>query len=196
VSKRYIETIKALDGELFNLTYHQQRLESVLSSINASSTHTLSALLNPPKNGLYRCRVLYDENSIEIEYIPYVKRSVKSLKLVYNDEVEYSKKYENRDLLNELFLLRGNCDDILIVKGGLIRDTSVANIAFFDGEEWLTPKRPLLKGTTRQRYLQEEKIVEKDIFVEDIKKFKKVAIMNAMIDFDIIALQNIGDVIC
>ena len=78
----------------------------------------------------------------------------------------------------------------------MITDTSIANIAFYDGEKWLTPKRPLLKGTTRARYLKSGLVIEKDIFVDDIKLFTKVALMNAMIDFDIMAEDNIEDKIC
>ena len=36
----------------------------------------------------------------------------------------------------------------------------------------------------------------KDINVKDIYKYEKVALLNAMIDFDIIAVENIKDVIC
>jgi len=196
VSEKYLETIKSVDGVVFHLKYHQQRLEDVLSNFKTSKTYNLKELLNPPKNGLYRCRVLYDIDSIEIEYISYSKRSIKSLKLVYDDTIEYSKKYKNRDDINRLFLLKENCDDILIVKNGLITDTSIANIALFDGTKWFTPTLPLLKGTIRQRLLSQGEIYEKEISVSDIKNYTKLALMNAMIDFDIIAEENIRDIIC
>ena len=37
-------------------------------------------------------------------------------------------------------------DEILITRNGLLTDTSIANIALFNGKEWHTPKHPLLKG--------------------------------------------------
>jgi 4-amino-4-deoxychorismate lyase len=40
------------------------------------------------------------------------------------------------------------------------------------------------------------KIIEEDIRVQDLKKFSKVALMNAMIDFDIITKYNLKDIIC
>jgi 4-amino-4-deoxychorismate lyase len=196
VNRKYLETIKAIDGRVQNLDYHQKRLEEVLFSSEYKKSYTLCNYVKPPKNGTYRCRVVYDEHDIEIAYIPYEKKSVQSLKIVYNDEIEYSKKYLNRDLLNELHLLKDMCDDVLIGKSGLITDTTVANIAFYNGVDWVTPKRPLLRGTTRQRYLENQKIIEQDIFVDDIKEFEKVALMNALIDFDIIAKDNIEEVIC
>jgi len=74
----------------------------------------------------------------------------------------------------------------LIVKNSLITDTSIANIAFFDSIRWVTPALPLLKGTTREKLLREGKIFEENIHVDDLERFSKVALMNAMIDFDII----------
>jgi len=79
---------------------------------------------------------------------------------------------------------KGSTDEILIVQNTLITDTSIANIAFFDGERWLTPKEPLLIGTTRARLLDEQKIFEQDINVADLHKFTAFALMNAMIGFD------------
>ena len=196
MSEKYLETIKAVDGRVQNLKYHQKRLESVLGTYVNPVMHNLTDIIKAPQNGICRCRVVYDENSIAVEYIAYVKREVKSLKIIYNDEIEYSKKYENRKLIDELFALKDKYDDILIVRSGLVTDTSIANIAFYDGSHWLTPKRPLLKGTTRERYLENGKLIEQDIFVEDIKNFTGVALLNAMVDFDIIAQENIEEVIC
>ena len=196
MSKKYIETIKALDGELFHLEYHQKRLNSVLKEISPNNSYSLKKLLSPPSSSLYRCRFLYSRDSFEIEYIKYKKRSIKSLQLVYDDAIEYSKKYAQRENINQLYLQKENCDEILIVKNSFITDTSIANIAFYDGSNWLTPKVPLLKGTTRQRLLDSGKIFTCDIRVSDLVNFEKLALMNAMVDFDIIAEENIGEIIC
>ena len=193
VSKEFLETIKILDGKPLHLEYHQERLNAVLKT---SSRYKLDTLIKPPSNTLYRCRIVYDINEINIEYLEYNKRKVKSLKLLHNEAIVYDKKYLNRELLNSLFSQREECDDILIIKNGLVTDTSIANIAFFDGEKWFTPKQALLQGTCRARYLAKGKLIEKDIKVEDIRRYKKIALMNAMIDFDIIALENIEDIIC
>ncbi len=191
MNKRYLETIKALDGNIYNLEFHQARLEGVMHSLCQKKTHSLKEYVNPPSTGLYRCRVVYDTDSIEVTYHPYEKRSVKSLKIVYDDSIDYAHKYENREAIDKLYATKEACDDILIVKNSLITDTSIANIALYDGRKWITPKNPLLKGTTRARLLQEGKIVEEEIRIERVNEFFKVALMNAMIDFDIIASENI-----
>ena len=50
---------------------------------------------------------------------------------------------------------------------------------------WITSKNCLLKGTTRNRLLEEKFLIEKDISIKMLKKASKIALMNAMIDFDI-----------
>ncbi|MEK6658827.1 MAG: aminotransferase class IV family protein [Campylobacterota bacterium] len=187
MSNTFFETIKAIDGEVLNLSYHQARYESVLNYFGISKLQNIKDFIQPPKNGLYRCRLTYDiSNHIEVTYHEYKKREISSLKIIYDDSIEYSMKYVNRDKLDELFSLRGECDDILIVKNSLITDTSIANIAFFDSSRWITPALPLLRGTTRERLLRDGKIFEEEIHVNDLEKFLQVALMNAMIDFDII----------
>ena len=192
VNREYLETIKALDGKLYHLEYHQKRLESAVGK----NLYDLKSLLSPPKDGLFRCRVVYDMQSVRVSYIPYEKRDIQTLKLVVDDTISYEKKFAQRDSLERLFAKRESADDVLIVKNGLLSDTTIANIALYDGKRWLTPKSPLLEGTTRRRYLDRGKIFEADIAAEDIKSYKKVALMNAMIDFDIIAEENIGELIC
>ena len=190
VNSYFLETIKALDGEVYNLSYHQERLESVLDSLKQAKNYELNSLLSPPKKGLYRCRVIYNAQEINISYIEYRKREVTSFKLIYDDTIIYDKKYAKRDLLDKHFAQREDADEIIVVKNGLITDTSIANIALYDGKRWFTPKSPLLKGTTRRRYIEEGKILEADIAVDALKSYKKLALMNAMIDFDIITENN------
>jgi len=192
----FLETIKAVDGKIYNLGYHQKRYEKVLKSLGIDTFSNLQNFLSPPADGIYKCRVLYDEKSINIDYVKYTKRKIDTLKLVYDNNIEYSKKYTSREELDALFEKREGCSDIIIVKNSLITDTTIANIALYNGKEWLTPKRPLLNGTCRQRLLDEKKIIESDIEVNDIFKFKKIALLNAMIDFDIIPSNNLKDIIC
>lgn len=189
VKSSFLETIKAKDGEVFHMPYHQKRYEDVLKSYGMWESQDLSSFINPPKDGLYRCRVVYTPQSphaIDVTYHKYTKRKISSLKLVYDDFIDYSKKSTCREDIDKLYEQRGSCDDILIVKQGFITDTSIANIAFkFDGM-WITPKEPLLKGTTRQRLLDDGKIIQKDIKVQELHKVQTTALLNAMIDFDII----------
>ncbi len=183
--EKFLETIKALDGELFNLDYHEKR----------SGIKNIASYLCPPSKGLYRCRLVYNINHIDVTYHLYKKRKIKTLKLVYDDAISYVKKSTDRKEIDKLFSLRDNCDDIVIVKNGFITDTSIANIALFKNDIWYTPKSPLLKGITRQRFIDNGLLKELDIKVSEIKTFSKIALLNAMIDFDIITDKKIEEII-
>ena len=178
----YFETIKCNDNEIFNITYHEKRIAHTIGkNIN------LQDYIYPISDELIKCKLLYNKNDIlEVSYSIYQKRKIKTLQLINSDFLEYKYKYENREELNNLFLKKNTADDIIIVKNNLITDTTIANIAIELNGIWYTPKVPLLYGTTRQRYLDNCKIKEFDISVEMLQKANRIALLNAMIDFDII----------
>ena len=184
MSRQLLETIRCEHGSAQHLPYHQRRLEKSLKAINSTAHYDLAALITPPDEHLYRCRVLYDEAYLDVQYIPYQKRVIQQLQAIEADHLDYALKYADRTALDELFTQRGSSDDILIIKNGLVTDTTIANIAFFDAGRWITPTDPLLKGTTRARLIAEKKIFEQTISVDDLNRFEGFALMNAMIGFE------------
>jgi len=181
-----LETIKIEDGEVSNLSYHQARCDESRKALFASTDRLdLSSLIQAPPKGLYRCRILYDEKIYSIEYIPYSPKEIHTLKIVSSD-LEYDHKYANRDALNKLLQTYTNADDILIEKEGYLTDTTIANIAFYDGKQWVTPEKPLLKGTMRAKLLDVGFLHTRKIKKEDLKNYTQVALMNAMIGFKIL----------
>lgn len=186
MTKNLLETIKSIDGKIQNLSYHQARYETSLQSLNLPAKYDLNKLITPPIKGIYRCRVIYNDEDVKVEYFAYELAPIDSLKLVADDTIEYALKYEERTKLNALFEMKESCDDILIVKNSLLTDTSKANIALFDESKWYTPAHPLLYGTTRARYLDMGKIFPKSLHVNEIANFSKVAVLNAMVDFCIV----------
>ncbi|MDD2449187.1 MAG: aminotransferase class IV family protein [Sulfurimonas sp.] len=196
MKKTFFETIRVINAEAQHLEYHQKRYEKVLKSLGIKEFKSLKEYIKPPSLALYRCRVVYSAKSIDVEFHKYKKREIKSLKLVYDDKILYTYKSTSREHLDKLFEQRCQSDDVLIVKDSLITDTTIANVAFFRDGLWYSPKEPLLCGTTRARLIDEGKIVLKDIRVDELALYSGLALMNAMIDFDIIALENIKDIIC
>ena len=190
MSKIFLETIKIFDSKIFHIEYHQKRYESILKEFGIDDIQDLTSFINPPDYGLYRCRLTYDlsviPHKIDVTYHEYKKRDISTLKVVFDNDIDYGYKSTCRDDLNKLYDLKDDCDDIIIIKDLLVTDTSVANIAFYTSSGWITPKNPLLKGTTRQRLIDDGKLFEADIKVQDIKQFSKIALLNAMIDFDIL----------
>lgn len=177
------ETIRCIDGVAQNLVYHQARLDHALQTLGADEKIDLASSITPPEKGLFRCRFVWNPLNIYIEFIPYTPRSISSLTLVYDDTIEYPLKYSDREHLNTLFELRGEGDDVLIVKNSLLSDTTIANIALKIDGQWYTPESPLLEGTTRARLLDEGLLLTAPLTPSDLAKASSIAIMNAMIGF-------------
>ena len=177
----YFETIKCEDYEIFNLEYHNKRVVNTIG-LNLN----LQEYIYPLSEELFRCKVTYNDFEVlNVEYFPYKKREISSFKLVFDDKISYSKKYLNRENLDSLFLKKEDADEIIIIKNGIVTDTSIANIAILYENRWITSKNCLLNGTTKQRLLDNKFLVQKDISVKMLKKASQIALMNAMIDFDI-----------
>ncbi len=183
-----LETIKCLDGKLFNMDFHQVRFERSRKECFRTSTKLkLSENIEIPEfasKGLFRCRVTYSEKIENVEFIPYQFRKVSGLKVVEDNEIDYRFKYADRSRLNFLFGQRGDCDDIIIVKNGFITDSTFANLVLFDGERWVTPDTPLLPGTQRAKLLKENRITESRIEADDLIKFEKIGLINALNDLE------------
>jgi 4-amino-4-deoxychorismate lyase len=186
-----LETIKIEDGEIFNIEYHQKRADySCQTLYNTADGPDLSKVIDPPQKGLFRCRILYSDKIHSIEYIPYTPKDIHRLKIIPS-EIQYDLKYANRDALNELLLAHRDADEIIIEKDGLLTDTTISNIAFYDGRQWYTPATPLLKGTMRAKLIDENFLQTKDIKKDDLHLYTQVALMNAMIGFKVIKGVNI-----
>ena len=188
-----IETIKILDGQPQNLSFHQHRFEASFFKVYKSLTDIkLKDLIQIPENyrqGLVKLRFLYNQTDCFCQYEHYNTKAIKSLKVVFDDDIKYDLKWVNRTAIEKLKQQKGSADDILIVKNQRITDTSFTNIAFYDGKDWLTPKFPLLHGTARARLLNEKLIIAKDIFIDDLNNFTHYKLFNAMRDFDTPALS-------
>ena len=183
-----LETIKVKNGRLQNLELHQERVNrSRFELMGLKGPLQLESIIqvgDDVKQGIFKCRVVYGKTFGKIEFIPYHPKQVKTLKVVFDDEIEYNYKFSDRTHLEKLLLQKGECDDILIVKHGLVTDNSYANIIFFDGICWYTPNQPLLRGTKRESLITSGKIKSTEIKINDLHKFSKFALINAMLDFD------------
>jgi 4-amino-4-deoxychorismate lyase len=183
-----VESLKLKDGMIRNLDYHQKRMNAAMAELfpKAEKIELRNEISIPEccRSGIYKVRVSYDQTIKQIDFDSYSYRNILSLKVVHHESVDYHLKFNDRQILQELYAQRGNCDDIIIIKHGWVSDSFAANLLFYDGEKWFTPTTPLLKGTKRQYLLEHGIISEMEIREEDIHKFQKVGLVNAMIDFD------------
>jgi len=188
-----LETIKIEEGKICNLSYHQKRCDfSRASLFQTTDTLQLASYIDPPSKGLYRCRIVYAKNIQSIEYVPYVAKNISTLKIVPST-IEYAFKYAKRDAFDTLLKKYNDVDDIIIEKDGYLSDTSIANIAFYDGTKWVTPSSPLLKGTIRAKLIDEGFLHLAPIKKENLSDYTQVALMNAMIGFKILKNISIQD---
>jgi len=184
----FIETIKVKNGVLQNLQFHQERMNRSRSDfLGLENSINLKSMIEVPdiaSTGVFMCRVIYGTEVGKIEFIRYKAKIVETLKLVIDNGIDYRFKFSDRTRLEKLRSRKGDCNEILIVKNGFITDTSYSNIVFFNGKSWLTPDQPLLKGTMRAALLEKGKIKTAQIKTDDLYKFTKFKLINAMMDFD------------
>jgi 4-amino-4-deoxychorismate lyase len=184
----FVETIKIENGKIYNLDFHQDRMKKTAFfhyGTKPKINIDITAIPTHLQKERIKCRVLYSADITAIEFHPYQLRKIQSLKMVEDNNIEYNHKSVDRSVLNNLFEQRAEADDIMIVKNGKITDSLFANFVFetFAGELF-TPKTYLLEGTKRKFLLQNAIIKEKEITPTDISSYKKVYLINAMIDIE------------
>lgn len=196
---RLIESICVIDGKVRNPDYHQKRMDdSVFGCYGIKNKLKLSELISDirfPAEGKFKLRILYSKKVESIQLIQYLPRDIRSFQLVIDDQISYDYKKEDRSDFENL-LNKTEADEIIIVKNGLITDTSFSNLIFFDGQKILTPAQPMLKGTMRSFLIDHHKIEETKISIDELEKFKGFKLINSMLSpeetdwIDISAIQK------
>jgi 4-amino-4-deoxychorismate lyase len=185
---RFLETIRIEEGKFSNLPFHQVRFEQTRTECLGMVHHpSLEHLIRIPENlmrGLVRCRVIYGKEIEKIEFEPYRRRKIRSIRLVHSDTIAYPYKYADRTRLKALFDQRGSCDDILIVRKGEISDTYVANVVLWNGKEWHTPLHPLLPGTMRASLLATGAVRTEIITLDTLPGYLSIKMINAFHSLD------------
>ena len=180
-----LESIKIENRTIRNFPYHLYRMEKSLFDLYHSKKkfafNAIQDHFQDLDENTYKLRILYNQKVFKYEILPYFKPQIQSIKLVSASTVFYDYKYEDRSILNDLFLQRANADDILIVKNKLITDSLFCNVALLKKGEWFTPQSPLLNGTKRSYLIDQKKIIPIEITVDQLSQFEKISLFNAMI---------------
>lgn len=201
-SEKYIfpffESIRVENGEFQNTKYHLQRMMfTCLRTYNHFDfSNLLEDIVVPDefREGLVKLKVYYNESQLKFKFSTYERKPAEKLRMIEGGDILYDKKRTDRKAIELLTGQKGDCDDILIIKDGLVTDTSIANILFFHDNIMLTPSDCLLAGTERQRLLKEGLVDAVKIKTEDIPYFDGFCIINAMNPFGsrpIIPVTNI-----
>ena len=177
-NQQFIESIKLLNGDVYHLAYHQERVCRTFSHFFPSekvlSLQEIISKIALPAIGKYKIRIVYSKDNPIVEIHPYHIKPINTIKCVNADEYDYSYKFLNREFLNILKQTSG-ADEVIFIKNGKVTDSSYANIIFFDGKQWITP-------STFLRLLNEGKITEAPIHYTDIQNFEQIGFINAMLD--------------
>lgn len=186
---RFIESICVRDGMIRDPEGHLRRigrtLEHFYGRFDAGLFWPRFELTPFPPEGKYKWRLVYDRRGIfHSEIKPYSARTIRKIRLVNGDDLDYAFKFLDRSRIDDLFEAKGQADDILIVKNGYITDASYANVILWDGHSWWTPDRPLLAGTQREKLLKEGRIRERPVLASDLRDYKKIKLINAMLSLE------------
>ena len=179
----FFESIRYKNGILENVSYHQARINRSLRALGGNTPIQLDKILiesNVEKDIVYKIKCLYNlEGAFHIEKEIYNKKIINTVSIHQATLEEYQYKYTNRTWLNEA-LKKSGTDEIIIVQKNMVKDGNYANLVFFNGTEWHTPKHPLLLGTHRARLIEENKIIEKIITLSDLANYTTLKYINAM----------------
>lgn len=192
------ESIKVVDGNLVNLEWHQRRVDNSRKKLLGRTNHLkLKDIIEVPEEfakDMAKCRLSYGLAPGTVIFSNYVKRSIMSLQQVECESFDYRFKYEDRSRLDQLYQQRGHCDEVLITHDGMIKDTSYSNVVLYDGEQWYTPQQPLLEGTQRAKLLASGMVRQRMIHITDLPYFKKLVLINAMLEFEPDLFIKISDI--
>ncbi|MDD2327996.1 MAG: aminotransferase class IV [bacterium] len=182
----FLESICIINGQPQNMEAHLTRMRLTAAQHGFTAPDLPDPLLLLPdhlNSGKVKWRIEYDEKIVSVEFLPYQPKVIHSLRLVRGNP-DYAFKYADRGALEKLLKLKSSCDEILIVRNGLITDTSFSNVLLQQGDRFFTPATFLLNGTRRQQLLREGIITEKEIPAAELQNYDYILLINAMLDIN------------
>ena len=204
-SPSFIETFMLRGGELIAGELHRERMLRTLREQGAetSSAFLQSLLSTSPWREVeayltgqqvlpattYRLTLEYSLAGLSaIRLIPYGKRTIRALcPILLSDDFEYSYKYADRSFFDRMKAELADDEEPLFVRSdGSITDTSFTNVLIETEAGYLTPTRPLLRGTQREGLLQAGLIDEADdLTLSTLRsKAKAILLINALLPLE------------
>ena len=204
-SPSFIETFMLRAGELIAGELHRERMLRTLrgQGTETSSTFLQSLLSTSPWREVedyltgqqvlpattYRLTLEYSLAGLSaIRLIPYCKRTIRALRpILLPDGFDYSYKYADRRFFERVKAELASDEEPLFVRpDGSITDTSFTNVLIETEAGYLTPTRPLLRGTQREGLLQAGLITEADdLTLSTLRsKAKAILLINALLPLE------------
>ena len=192
-------------GELIAGELHRERMLRTLreQGAEASSAFLQSLLSTSPWREVeaylagqqilpattYRLTLEYSLTGLSaIRLVPYCKRTIRALRpILLPDGFEYSYKYTDRSFFDRMKAELASEEEPLFVRpDGTITDTSFTNVLIETEAGYLTPTRPLLRGTQREGLLRAGLIAEADdLTLSTLRaKAKAILLINALLPLE------------
>ena len=192
-------------GELIAGELHRERMLRTLRKQGAETSSSLlqSLLSTSPWREIeayltgqqvlpdttYRLTLEYSLAGLSaIRLVPYCKRTICALRPIpLPDSFEYSYKYADRSFFERVKAELGDDEEPLFARSdGTITDTSFTNVLIETEAGYLTPTRPLLKGTQREGLLRAGLIAEADdLTLSALRaKAKSILLINALLPLE------------
>ncbi|WP_329905292.1 aminotransferase class IV [Porphyromonas pogonae] len=193
----FIETIRVRDKNTVELRdLHQERMVRTGKYLHWREVPAIPNLLEICPNDIegdnIKCKITYHEKGIsDISFTKYVKRKIDTLRIVVDNEIHYSLKSADRAELEKITHILNENEEAIIVRNGLLTDTTYSNLIIEIAGKLITPSRPLLEGVQRQHLISTGQIVCKDLTVDDLKIADRIFLINAMMPLeDCIGLER------
>ena len=188
----FFESIKIVDGKIYNMQYHLNRMNKALQTFYNEENYFKNLDIAIPENykiGFFKCRIVYNKEIVSTQFEPYIIRKITKCFFVSDYFINYAHKFTNRIFIENYTKNLEPNEEIIFIKNNSLTDSSFSNICLFDGKNWHTPKQPLLHGTKRQQLINENQIIEKDISIDDVKSYKKICFINALLELGDLELE-------
>jgi branched-chain amino acid aminotransferase len=192
------ESLRTYDSQPFALQRHIERLLSSAHAMNvkipeeSSITRGINEVLDSnPASPFGRLRItLLSDGTLVITHTLF-EPSTQALSLAQSESIQHSNRgtsgmktmsyAENSTALRKA-QARGYDDVVFCNETGEVVETALANLIWFDGQNWWTPalSSGCLPGVTRSLLIENFGIKENQIYPEEIKSAKSLAITSSV----------------
>ena len=120
----FIESIKYKNGAFYRLDLHQMRINLVFKlyfpGFKPFQLSEIPAFKLFKKEGIYKCRIVFDNNIKEISILPYERKNFESFQLVESDIDSLPYKRAERTEITMLFNRKKTAAILLLSKTDIL----------------------------------------------------------------------------
>lgn len=197
-----IETIPILKGSTTHADLHEARMHRSALRLGvrpipwtetwAKVEKHLTTTGQKTLDQVLRSTIVYDTEIREVRTVAYAIRDVVKLKLLeVPSDFDYSLKSADRSLFTPYSSQCQPGEEALLVRDGLLTDTTYTNIVVeYEDGRLLTPSTPLLEGTERASLISSHTIIPAPLTPDDLLRCRKVHLINAMMTLGALSVSD------